>query len=95
MKKKEICYFIITCEKKYKKGLIFIVAKTLKDMTNYLPKLAKVFHSFFYKNNFIRKKALMSGKKLRTSSEHQIGCHLYCTYCTSCRLVVLSHFRIA
>ena len=29
--------------KKYEKGLIFLVAKRVKDITNHLPKLAKLF----------------------------------------------------
>ena len=50
--------------KKHKKGLISLVAKTVKDITNHLLMLVKIvshwpllqFTLFFYKNRFIRTK---------------------------------------
>ena len=67
--------------KKYK-ALIFLVVKTVKDATNHLLKLAKLFsqwlmHQFtvlFYKNNFIRTKALILVRKLRTNQEQRQAC---------------------
>ena len=40
MKREKICHFINTCEKN-KKGLVILMAKTVKDSTNHSLKLSK------------------------------------------------------
>ena len=80
MKREKICY-LINNWKTIRKGLIFLVANTIKDITNLLLKLEKVFLQkplsqfplFFLGVQFYKKKACNFGKKIKYKLRTKTG----------------------